>query len=236
MINRYTLLALNFLMVFSCSSCTENQTAPSTNMSAQDMPPDVEIDMYEMARDIQPVPEAYQRNCNDVKPNKCEVQTQTTFGDCGIFIGAVFDGTQCVEAYGCRGCQGDSCPLFESVEACSKSCASAGWCQSSKFNLLQPAQCHDLYCEEYMAVCVSSKTDPTPLMAPFGQNQQAAYCRKDSPSRACEFAAILCREKDQWCCTFRRNSTFISPEEYTQVCQLTLQPQVSGIGCSYLND
>ena len=231
------LILLSLLVIVSCR---ETQLEPpgdmstdapdimdsSTDDASTDMPTDQSVDMS---------PPADRRICITEDAQRCAVQKKTQFGACDNVIGAVFDGRQCVEAKGCPNCQGDDCPMFDSIESCASSCAQNGWCQTQKMLALPLPQppCSRLNCVEPLVACIVSETDPTNQLAVFGRDRVMPECLEKDTRGFCRVSQVDCGDKGQWCCHYRLSEDSLISEEVSQVCALTLEPKVQQVGCIF---
>ena len=229
------LILLSLLVIVSCR---ETQLEPpgdmstdapdimdsSTDDASTDMPTDQSVDMS---------PPADRRICITEDAQRCAVQKKTQFGACDNVIGAVFDGRQCVEAKGCPNCQGDDCPMFDSIESCASSCAQNGWCQLQKIPVLSEPECTLNSCLEPLVVCVDSNTDPVNQLGPFGRGDAMADCRKQDEFGYCRASLIECMREGQWCCNYRRMYNSLNRDELSQACALTLKSNVRQVGCIF---
>lgn len=222
-----------FSMLLWLVSCSSNQAARdiasdlSSDMkdSSTDLASDMSVDLDEPA---------YRRTCIVEDAQSCKTQNMTQFGDCGQRIGVVFDGHQCVEVTGCEGCKGEDCPMFKSIDACISSCAQNGWCQSQKLPYLPPAQCGLTRCVQSLNVCLVSEVDPTGQLSAFGQANVEPKCIKNG--RGCAFSGLDCAGPHDWCCRFDLPEDSLTTSEFTQLCALTLNPNVTQAGCLFYSD
>lgn len=209
---------------------------------SHDMAPDSTSDMKDASADFpedmlpDALSPAHRRMCIEEDNLRCKTQQKTQFGDCGEVIGAVFNGQQCVEATGCPGCQGDDCPMFDSIDSCATSCAQNGWCQVDKMPLLSVPQCIQIGCEEPLVTCVSSNTDPTNQFKPLGRGDVKAVCLEKDANAFCRKSQVACTDEGQWCCHYRREYSNLNSDELTQVCALTLQPNIQQVGCLFFSE
>ncbi|MBX3274628.1 MAG: hypothetical protein KF729_30460 [Sandaracinaceae bacterium] len=73
--------------------------------------------------------------CVTPEPGGCEPQDARGDGLCRLYLGAAWDGTQCVSLGGCE-CVGADCgALFESVEACARAYAGCASCAEQELPL-----------------------------------------------------------------------------------------------------
>lgn len=209
---------------------------------SKDIEPDHAPDMWDMedasrdlSEDMKVEMPAYRRMCIDEDVQRCQVQQKTQFGDCGDVIGAVFDGQQCVEVKGCPNCQGDDCPMFDSIESCASSCSQNGWCQTQKMLALPLPQppCSRLNCVEPFVACIVSEADPTNQLEVFGRDGVMPECLEKDTRGFCRVSQVDCRDKGQWCCHYRLSEDSLISEEVSQVCALTLDPKVQQVGCVF---
>lgn len=168
----------------------------------------------------------------------CRIQQQTTFGDCGEEIGAVFDGEQCVPAFGCN-CEGsEECPAFDSLEQCAAGCSDAGWCQPERMPIMWSSpptdSCPGAHCSLMMAMCAAAGGE-------IGEFERVVAevlpdfdvsCSDDLGS-CVPFRGMEQCDAPDWCCELNGPST-INEETHRQFCSLSLLPQVRAVGCDML--
>ena len=219
----------------------EDVTEDISKDASKDIEPDHSPDMLDMedtsrdlSEDMNVEAPAYRRMCIEEDIQRCQVQQKTQFGDCGEVIGAVFDGQQCVEATGCPNCQGDECPMFDSIESCASSCAQNGWCQLQKMPVLSEPKCTLNRCSEPLVVCIDSNTDPVDQLGPFGRGDAMADCREQDAFGYCRASQIECVREGQWCCNYRRMHNSLNSDELSQACALTLRTDVQQVGCIFI--
>jgi hypothetical protein len=142
--------------------------------------------------------------CLEVDGAECPVQDPTSYGDCRMSLGVVFDGEDCVAASGCD-CDGGGCPQFDSLTECARECSGASVCTEDDLPTYardtEPVMCRFLHCGLELTFCVSSQSDPADQLGALFPNERVA-CEKDA--RNCTLAAALgggtaCEQGD-WCC------------------------------------
>lgn len=179
---------------------------------------------------------AERRSCNMSDVSKsCRTQRTDSFGECGLDLGAVFNGTECVPVTGCE-CTGEECPDFGSVSQCAKTCGIEGWCQTDKFNHTsttpnQSPPCDGFFCGSVLAVCMDSEENPAlqlsvvaPELGPFSSCERAgrSYCSLIGP----------CQDP-QWCCYKEMfGMPILDSVSSDEICSVSLLSSSKDVSCA----
>lgn len=227
---RASALALLLAISSSCSRGDVN-AEPWKIDEAQEMSAP---DLLEMGPSpMQPLSLAQKRSCTlPAPPPQCRIQRADSFGDCGVELGAVFDGTQCVPVTGCE-CTGEDCPMFESLSQCAIDCSAQGWCQADKinYNNRPPGQprCDGELCDTVFSVCIKSEVDPSSDLNRTAPNL-LMICSPRGEGSQCWFGSPNCSKED-WCCHGAGGHWKYNATNSTEMCALSLLATSTNMTC-----
>jgi hypothetical protein len=144
------------------------------------------------------------------------------FGECDLPLGAVFDGSECVEVTGCE-CTGPGCPRFTTTGECAVACAAAGFCRDDKQTwVAAPIASVGTFCDALYA-CFDSDVDPSSRFESYLPRllyrcRQSGYC-----------------SRDEWGCGARGDLggslLYVDESMCLEVCAATLLPEVTRVTC-----
>jgi hypothetical protein len=150
----------------------------------------------------------------------CLAVDPISYGDCGLPLGAAFDGSECVEVTGCE-CTGPGCPSFTTTGECAVACAAAGFCRDDKKILAGMSELSvGTFCDALYA-CFDGDVDPSSRFASYLPRllyrcRQSGYCSRDA-----------------WGCSARGGGSGLYVDESLclEVCAATLLPEVTRVSC-----
>lgn len=230
-------LTFTLSLLATTTSCTKDDV--SVEPWKIDETPEMSApDLLEMGpAPIQPLSMAKNRACTSPDPApQCSIQRADTFGDCGLELGAVFDGTQCVPVTGCA-CTGEDCPLFESVSQCATACSIQGWCQVDKLHYFfypvtdrREPPCDGYFCGTEFSVCIKSEVDPSNELNKTAPDLPPMRCRPGGDGSYCPYRETRCSRED-WCCFNGNGWADFDATQTTQMCAISLLATSTHMNC-----
>jgi hypothetical protein len=191
--------------------------------------------------DIQPLPDMPGPDmmapvCAPLDVEQCITQQLTLWDpSCENELGVFFDGAACRPAQGCA-CEDGTCPAFDSMEACARTCGQEGQCAQDvmPWGTYSIDMCVTVTCQEGIAVCYNSEQDPTDVINQRFPGRPGFQCSPPEANSICESELELdCSQ--QWCCYGPPEDGFEARTELQALCGASLYPEVLGITCINLD-